>query len=112
MAIIVQTSTPKALLAAIRKAIDDGEVATWSYDKDGDFKHSPDQWSEKGWLRPYVGAGVLSFGLLGPTGSVMTKAVYGVYHGRFIEMLLTHFDKHFATAAATALKDGDLDNFK
>ena len=112
MAIIVQTSTPKALLAAIRKAIDDGEVATWSYDEDGDFTHTPDQWTGKAWLRPYTGAGVLSFGLLGHTGTVMTKPLYGVYHGRFIEMLLTHFDRQFATAAATALKDEELDNFK
>jgi len=28
----------------------------------------------------------------------MKKAVYGVYHGRFIEMLLTHFDEYLDLA--------------
>ena len=28
--------------------------------------------------------------------------MYGIYHGRFIEMLLNHFDKRFTEASATA----------
>lgn len=112
MSIIVQTSQPKALLTALRKAIDDGEVKTWSYDLDGDFTHTPDQWVRKAWLRPYPGSGVLSFGLLGQKEVAMTISIYGVYHGRFIEMLLTHFDDRFTNASATAMKDVGVDNFK
>ncbi|RYZ37559.1 MAG: hypothetical protein EOO71_27460 [Myxococcaceae bacterium] len=112
MAIIVQTSNPSALVTAIRKAIDDGNVATWSYDDDGDFTHTPAQWSKKAWLRPYVGAGVLSFGLVGQKGVAMIKEIYGIYHGRFIEMLLSHFDDSFSNASATALQDKKLDLFK
>jgi hypothetical protein len=29
--------------------------------------------------------------------------VYAVYHGRFIEMLLAHFDEQMSGAAATAM---------
>jgi hypothetical protein len=29
--------------------------------------------------------------------------VYGVYHGRFVEMLLNHFDNRFSEATVTAL---------
>lgn len=112
MSIIVQTATPKGLLKAIYKAIDDGAVATWSYDKEGDFTHKTQQWASEAWLRPYTGAGVLSFGLVGPQGVAMTRTIYGVYHGRFIEMLLAHFDERFVSAAATAMKDAELDLFK
>jgi hypothetical protein len=41
----------------------------------------------------------------------MTKTIYGVLHGRFIEMLLTHFDDDFGTAHAFAKKQRP-DNFK
>ena len=52
-----------------------------------------------------VGAGTLIFGLVGRVNVVMTKVVYGVYHGRFIEELLAHFDDRFSTATATAQKE-------
>jgi hypothetical protein len=42
----------------------------------------------------------------------MTKVIYGVYHGRFIEMLLTHFDDSFTSATATAQKESNVDIFK
>ena len=32
----------------------------------------------------------------------MSQFVYGVYHGEFIEMLFTHFDKDFFSAQRTA----------
>ena len=37
----------------------------------------------------------------------MSKLVYAVYHGRFIEALLTHFDMMFYEATALALADDD-----
>ncbi|WP_157381590.1 hypothetical protein [Burkholderia ubonensis] len=111
MAITVYTHAPQTLLNSIRKAIDDKKVETWTYDNDGDFYHTPDQWSKKAWLRPHVQQGVLLLGLLGQEGVAMTKLIYGVYHGRFIEMLLTHFDSDFSNASSTAL-EGAVDHFK
>jgi len=32
----------------------------------------------------------------------MTKHIYGIYHGRFIQMLLTRFDDVFDVVSATA----------
>lgn len=111
MAIMVLTTAPKRLLERIRKAIDDGDIVTWTYDVDGDFVHAPDQWAGKAWLRPSVLQGALVLGILGTAQVPMTKVVYGVYHGRFIEMLLTHFDDAFTSASATA-KAGSADDFK
>lgn len=102
MAIIVKTDNPSGLLKAIYKAIDDNKVETWIYDSDKDFTHAPAQWKNKAWLRPKVYTGELRFGILKPKNSGLSKEVYGVYHGRFIEMLLAHFDTDFTLATATA----------
>jgi hypothetical protein len=97
------TSAPQALLAAMKKAIDEGHITTWKYDSDGDFTHWPEQWRNKAWLRPNVVSGELQFGILFPQGQQATKDVYAVYHGRFIEMAMAHFDKSFGKAVGTAL---------
>ena len=111
MAVIIKTSNPTGLLTSIKKAIDDKSVITWSYDNDGDFTHTPDQWIYKSWLRPKVYSGELRLGILERKDTTLSTEVYAIYHGRFIEMLLAHFDKEFTTASATAQKT-EPDNFK
>lgn len=96
----VSTSTPNGLLAKIKSAIDHRHVVTWSYDKDGDFTRTPTQWSQKAWLRPRIGPGGLTFTLISNHQVPLTTEVYGVYHGRFVEMLLAHFSKDFSSASA------------
>jgi hypothetical protein len=99
------TSQPQALLSAIYKAIDDGRVVTWRYvTHDGVtyLTHSPPQWNGKAFLKPAIGTGALLFNILKPSDDVVTPEIYGVYHGRFIEMLLAHFDTQFSLASATA----------
>jgi hypothetical protein len=103
MAVHVYTPQPSGLLLAIKKAIDEKRVETWTYDSDGDFTHVPLQWYRKAWLRPSVQSGLLVLNTLTPGGTRLSREVYGVYHGRFIEMLLAHFDTSFSTADATAL---------
>src|SRR4051812_1597208 len=104
MAINFETTTPNKLIADFKKAIDDKHIVTWAYDKDGDFYHTPDQWREAGWLRPTVYEGQrVTMNFLGRTGRKTSKADYGVYHGRFIESMLTHCDKLFTNAIASAL---------
>lgn len=98
----VNTAQPTALLASIKRAIDARQVETWSYDSDGDFTHTPAQWTKKAWLRPTVLSGCLVLNILNPKGITLSKEIYGVYHGRFIEMLLAHFDDDFGDAQATA----------
>jgi hypothetical protein len=100
MAIIVKTSKPQAILDAIYEAIDNDEVETWGYDKDRDFIHTPKQWRHAAWIAPKVSTGELRFDI-----TLITElpdlpdpaTVNGVYHGRFIEMLVTHFKGSFTT---------------
>jgi hypothetical protein len=101
MTIIVRVENPAALLASIKRNIDHKHIATWSYDKDGDFTHTPEQWKWRAWLRPHVEVGQLRFSLMGSKVYPLSKEIYGVYHGRFIEMLLTHFDGDISSIAGT-----------
>ncbi|MET4138120.1 hypothetical protein [Pedobacter sp. UYP1] len=110
MAIIIETNAPADLLAAIKKEIDEEKIETWSYDADGDFTHTPEQWRYDAWLRPKIYVGELRFGILKNENIDMSTIIYGVYHGRFIEMLLSHFDNKFTDALATAHKT-EPDNF-
>ena len=110
MAIYFNTKTPKKLLAAYKKAIDDGHVTTWTYDADGDFTHTADQWNKKAWLRPRIQEGsALALNILTPKETTLSSVVYAVYHGRFIESMLSHCDELFNDGRATALPDkGDI----
>lgn len=103
MAVNVLGSEPQELLTAIRKAIRAGSIVTWLVDSDGDFTHAPEQWKHKAWFRARVTEDRIIFNILAPRNTDMTRAVYAVYHGRLIEMLLTHFDLKFTRAFATAL---------
>ena len=110
MAIHFKTTTPKNLLNAYKKAIDDGHVQTWSYDSDGDFTHTAEQWIRKAWLRPKIIEGEeLVFHALTPKETTMSSSLYAIYHGRFIESMLRHCDKLFTSAVASAMPEaGDI----
>jgi hypothetical protein len=107
MAVIVFTPEPDELLASVVGSIEDGSIRTWSHDADGDFTHSASQWTQKAWLRPRLEDGKLILNIFPPRGKTLGRAIYGVYHGRFIEMLLNHFDERFERAIATALPDDE-----
>ena len=104
MAVYVKTDKASELLENLKKAIDDDKIKTWKYDDDGDFYHSPEQWQYNGWLRPYTTDNYLVFGILKPKNETMKTVAYAVYHGRFIEMMLSHFDSEFETIFASAQK--------
>ncbi len=103
MAVRVYCNNPHELLESIKIAIDAGEVETWKVDSDGDFTHSPTQWAHLAWMRATIFDDHITFNILGSKTKKMSRTVYAVYHGRFIEMLLAHFDGQFTRASATAL---------
>jgi hypothetical protein len=103
MAINFETSDPQKLLATFKHLIDQKKVVTWSYDRDGDFTHTPDQWARKAWLSPSILNGRLIMNFLGNQSVTTTSALYGVYHGRFLESMLTHCDTLFSSGTASAM---------
>lgn len=94
MPVIVSTQTPKALLDAIKKEIADKKIDTWKHlehqQKDY-FTHTPSQFYEKAYLLAEIGAGIITFTVVAPSSGPYEKGMYGIYEGRFIEMLLNHF---------------------
>lgn len=111
MAIYVKTNNPQGLLDEIRKSIENNVVQTWSVDNDGDFTHVS-QWKNKAWLNPQIQNGRLAFGLIGRKDEPMSKLIYGIYHGRFSEMLLTHFDSSIEDIQLTPKGIEGLDSFQ
>jgi hypothetical protein len=96
MAIIIYTDEPDELLSAIKTAINDKKIRTWACAKDGRFTHTPEQWNEKAWLKPIVEEGKLRFVTKLPAGKEEYEDdVFGVYNGRFSEMLINHFRDDF-----------------
>lgn len=102
MALIIKTKDPKNLLDDLIKAIEEKKIDTWSYNE-GYFTHSPEQWRYKAWFKPHILLGELKFGIYPPKDKSISSSVYAIYHGRFIEMMLTHFDQKFSDIYATAL---------
>lgn len=92
MALIAQSRDPAALLRQIKSAIDQRKIVTWSYNGQGDFTHSVDQWGGLAFLRPVVvDGGFLRLKFITQNNKPATRTVYAVYHGRFAEMLIKHF---------------------
>ncbi len=89
---LVSSVTPEQLLRDIFEQIKNGVIDTWEIDSDGDLTHTPYQWKGEAWLRHYFVDSELIFGIVARRDRKMSKVIYGLYHGRFAEMLLTHFD--------------------
>jgi hypothetical protein len=102
------TDNSRVLLDSIIRAIREGHVNTWQY-KDGYFTHSTAQWRFKAFLKPNLGPNALTLNIVRPSSGSISSEVYAIYHGRFIEMLLAHFDGLFGNANASALAaEGDI----
>lgn len=109
MSVRLKCEEPSQLLELIKKKIDTKEIETWIYDVEGDLTHSPEQWRYEAWLRPKVKSGELELNIIGQKGKAMSKTIYAIYHGRFVEMALTHFDKRISTAIVSSMPvAGDL----
>jgi hypothetical protein len=101
MALRALTNDSAALLARIRKLIDIGLITTWTYDEVGDFTHTPFPWKNKAWLRPEEQSDGLQLTLVKTQNAPLTREIFAVYHGRFMEMLIAHVPTKYASATAT-----------
>ena len=93
MAIYVKTETPTALVNRIREGIDNHNIETWIYDSEGDFTHDTDQWRYHAWITPFIEEDRVVFGIICRKERNLSVTEYAIFHGRFVEMLLKHFDK-------------------
>lgn len=103
MSLVFNTRYPATLLGIYTSEIDEGHVDTWIRNKDGNFTHKPPQWINAAWLCPVIEPDRLVFNIVNTPGRPITKYVYAVYHGRFMESMLAHCDLWFDDAYATGL---------
>ena len=104
--ISIYAAQPGILLQNLKKAARLQKISPWECDNEGDFTQARVKERRKAWLRPSAGGNVLNFSFLGPQDVVLDQAAYAFYHGRFLEMLVTHFADQFAEASVTAQPDG------
>ncbi len=114
MALYVNTKDANALLNKLKKAIRDNQVRTWEIDQDGDYTYVPEQWKNEAWIRyreTRPTPQCLVFGIVARKSKLLTKTVYGIYMGRFAEMLSTHFDDDFDSIEISSKLVRDVDVF-
>lgn len=111
MAITFNTTDPAGLLKAIEDGIKNGDIDTWvkhTSEKIDYFTHAEKskQWHKKAFLKAYVDKdnSQLKFGIHGLKDVKLKRIYYAVYHGRFIQMVLDHFEKKFTDANASSKK--------
>lgn len=111
MAIIIKTKDPNLLQQSINTAIENREILTWMVDDDGDYTITRDQWQYHAWMKPYLcdNEGILKFGIVQSRRFRMTKELYGIYHGRFVATLLSHFDTLMDDIQVTPLLSKGID---
>lgn len=92
MSIYVRTSNPRKLVDEINDQIEQSSIDTWSVDKDGDYTHTAEQWKNHAWIHPIIETNRVVFAIWGRVNENLSVVDYAIYHGRFVEMLLVHFD--------------------
>jgi hypothetical protein len=108
MALHFHTETPARLLGALKKAVDDRHVTTWTYDEDGDFTHTSENWNSHAWFKPRVDEGrKLSFYILAPNEVQLSSLTYAVYHSRLVSAMLVHFDELFSSISVSSMPEGE-----
>ena len=103
MAIFVKTNDPFSLVNGIKQKIREHGIDTWSVDSDGDFTHNVEQWRYRAWIRYRIEQERIVFFVICRKDSNMSVTEYAVYHGRFVEMLLAHFDMECKSIELTPL---------
>src|SRR4051812_18472015 len=99
MAIYIKDATIEVHKAVLRE-ISNGNIRTWGKNSDGSIFHigENDQWRQ---CARFIPAGdnqwynILILEHQDCKGKSLAQ-IYGVYHGRLIEMLISHFNKSFS----------------
>jgi hypothetical protein len=94
------TDEPQKLVNAINKAIEDGDLKTWtklvSNNDETLYSHTPEQWNEKAMPIVHIHEDKVKFIMTWWTNNEEPpEATKGYILGRFTEVLLVHFKNHF-----------------
>lgn len=113
MAVIIKTENPNKLLDEIYEGIEIKKIEKWSVLSDGRITYSGFLWKNEAFFKPqiWVEESELRFGLIKRKDRKhISSKLYTLFHSKFVEMLLSHFDKTFHSVTVSALRT-DPDNF-
>ncbi len=92
--LVVKTPKPKALLATFKTMISDGSIQLWRVDSAGSFRYEAPQYKLLFAINAAEGMDKVVFKALGFKGKPpLTQAEKAIAYGRFVEELLSHFNK-------------------
>ena len=94
---------PLKLVSDIRQKINEGIITSWETDPDGDFTQKSEKWKYRAWFHPYIEEQRVVFAIWGRKQYDLTIEEYAAYHGKFVRMVLTHFDKQVDSMEITPL---------
>jgi hypothetical protein len=103
MSIYVRTADPHKLISDINDKIKKSNIDTWSVDDEGDYTHTAIQWKNRAWFHPIFETDRVVFAIWGRVSENLSVVDYAIYHGRFVEMLLSHFDNECNNIEVTSL---------
>lgn len=91
MAILIRTNHAQSIVYRLKEQINNNLNMAWAYDEEGDFMYKDGKLAA--WMRPVVGTNRLDFYVVGRKDTEISVQEYAVFHGRFVEMLLTYFPR-------------------
>lgn len=112
MAIYVKTDRPHTVVRKLRELINEMEIDTWILDEDNDFTHKSSQWRELAWIHPFIEEERVVFAIIGSQSKPLTRVIYGVYMGRFVECLIMHVDSYIQSIRVSAKPSTIYDSYR
>lgn len=95
----------------MNQAISNESIVTWKKDPDGDYTATPSQWYMQAWMHLYPSSDHIKVGIISRRNVKLSSTTYAIYHGRFSEMLLAHFDKYIKNIEISSLLVKGIDIF-
>ena len=91
---------PQQLVDAINNSIKDNKLKTWTIKNNSKnetlYSHTPEQWNEIAMPKPFLHKDKVVFSIAWwNKNEEPTEATKGYVLGRFTEVLIVHFKKHF-----------------
>lgn len=97
MCVKIKMKHPEQLFPAIENGIKIKKIKSWEIDEDGHITHTPNKFYKKAWFSASVDQNnnEVVFKYIRQKNAKEDKALYGMYHGRLLKMIMSNFYKKF-----------------
>lgn len=93
MSITIHTKFPRRLRTLLFEGINEGVITSWLIDDESHLTLNSRIWRNRLWMHiaNIEPKHSITFGIIGRKFEKITMAEFGVYHGRFAEVILANF---------------------